>query len=213
MKKAILLIVFTTTVVIASPTFALMVYLTETNESSLGTANFASVNVEVSGGVATFTVDPDPDDFFMNLGTGYGANFGIQDFYFNTSIAGLNADNISFIGLIADAWGVNYNQNASEYGTFNIWYKGSGGTRQNPLKFQVQSAITNPISITSDQQFYVENVLGYHYAAHIADFDGDGFTSAKFADGELPVPEPATMLLLGVGLVGLAGIGRKKFMK
>jgi len=61
----------------------------------------------------------------------------------------------------------------------------------------------------------VPNSNGYLAAAHIfvPNPTGGGAIATGFAANGPPIPEPATMLLLGSGLIGLAGFARKRFRK
>ena len=57
-----------------------------------------------------------------------------------------------------------------------------------------------------------DGILNVEINSWFGDFMVDSSTLVANGD-QNPVPEPATMLLLGSGLIGLAGLGRKKFFK
>lgn len=94
-----------------------------------------------------------------------------------------------------------------------IWREYHDGSVTNAEKTQLQYAIWN-LWTNYDSNFQrvysdelLESLFSIAYITNVV--NGGGLWGQDFIVFD-PVPEPATMLLLGFGLIGLAAIGRRK---
>ncbi len=184
----------------------------------LGTGNnvFALTYSESSDGELG-DVWPSPDIGPLELGNNtvsgtMGSSDTDDSFYFTLS------DGMKLTGISMD-FSTNYNDdNVDGYEMANISW--------NLIEDGEDSAVyyTGSINMLGIIKPFVFNNLpdlnpgDYRMANDIMFYTGDSWTTSYTLNFQVdstaaPIPEPTTMLLFGTGLVGLAGIARKKMEK
>jgi len=177
--------------------------------------------------VATFDDGGSPGSVALTMAaTNLTDKEWVSDWYFNFFDPGLSVIDLVFTyisGSGPEPGGIKLSNNGSKAdggGLYDIQFSWNNGDLTGD-DIPVEYSITGD-SIVADSFNELSSQSGgngtWVSAAHIQsigdDNEGSGFIGGLITtEGPAPIPEPATLLLLGVGLVGLAGFGRKKLIK
>jgi hypothetical protein len=132
-----------------------------------------------------------------NWSVGYGLLFTFDSLVSNISLTGGDA------GGDTDGWSMEAFDNLGN----------SLGYLATELNFSGADPV-NPIAGSTyvDYRTLSLNVSGIKSLKVVQTVWGSSWDNLTFDDSN-PVPEPSTMLLLSIGIVGIAGVSRKKFKK